>query len=355
LTTTIASPSPTPASTAPAARSAVAPPLGPLPEDDAPLEAWIGVYTAAGWPVCGLHGLRRVLYRLTGELITVCGCGRPAPRPELDPARACPTPGKHPLSDRVLGFLHGLHDATTDPDRLRALARRHPGMHLAGRTGARPAGNGTVVLDVDPRHGGDDSLADLERRYGRSPATPETLTGGGGRHRYYLHPGPDYHIGNLQTRPDLLGPGLDLRADGGYAVLPPSGHASGRAYTWEWSSRPDELPLARLPDWLLERLTTPGRAERAGRAGGAREPWVAEALGRGAPEGRRNDVAFQLAAYFRHYDLPHDVAEAIVLGFAQRCAPALDEGEALACVASAYGRYEPGRRPAPAAPVVIDL
>ena len=46
-------------------------------------------------------------------------------------------------------------------------------------------GSGLAVLDVDPRHGGDDSLAALEREHGALPHTIEAITGGGGRHVYF--------------------------------------------------------------------------------------------------------------------------------------------------------------------------
>jgi hypothetical protein len=40
-----------------------------------------------------------------------------------------------------------------------------------------------VVLDIDPRHGGEESLAQLVSDVGeRLPNTLEAITGGGGRH-----------------------------------------------------------------------------------------------------------------------------------------------------------------------------
>ena len=48
----------------------------------------------------------------------------------------------------------------------------------------------------------------------------------------------------------VLGGGIDIKGDG-YIVAPPSIHESGRAYVWEESSRPGEVPLADLPSWSL--------------------------------------------------------------------------------------------------------
>jgi len=51
-------------------------------------------------------------------------------------------------------------------------------------------GNGTqiIVLDVDPGHGGADSLLALEQEYGTLPDTVESITGGGGRHLVFRIP-----------------------------------------------------------------------------------------------------------------------------------------------------------------------
>ena len=42
-----------------------------------------------------------------------------------------------------------------------------------------------IVLDVDPKHGGDVALVRLERRYRPLPITVEAITGGGGSHFYF--------------------------------------------------------------------------------------------------------------------------------------------------------------------------
>ena len=86
--------------------------------------------------------------------------------------------------------------------------------------------SGLVVLDVDPRHGGEASLERLEREHGPLPVTLESRTGSGGRHLYFAHPG------GLVRNKVALATGIDLRGDGGYVVAPPSVHASGRRYAW---------------------------------------------------------------------------------------------------------------------------
>lgn len=83
-----------------------------------------------------------------------------------------------------------------------------------------------IVLDIDPKHGGDAALGRLEQRFGPLSATVEAVTGGDGRHLYFAHPG-----GLTRNRAGLA-QGIDLRGDGGYIVAPPSIHPTGRPYSW---------------------------------------------------------------------------------------------------------------------------
>lgn len=114
--------------------------------------------------------------------------------------------------------------------------------------------SGIFVVDVDPRHGGDDTLADLEHEHGRLPDTVESITGGGGRHLIFAMP-PGVTITNDAGK--RLGPGLDVRGEGGQIVAPPTIHPeTGVRYEWEASSDPLEgVTPADAPAWLVELLT----------------------------------------------------------------------------------------------------
>ena len=145
----------------------------------------------------------------------------------------CRYRAKEPLT------THGFQDATTEAGTIRAWWQRWPQANIGLATGR---GSGVVVLDVDPRHGGDDALLYLPS----FPATVECLTGGGGRHIYFEAPAFEVRCSN-----NALGPGLDVKGDGGYVLLPPSVHPTGRAYQWEVSSDPAEVEIAPMPGWLL--------------------------------------------------------------------------------------------------------
>ncbi|MEV6287125.1 bifunctional DNA primase/polymerase [Kribbella sp. NPDC051770] len=152
---------------------------------------------------------------------------------------------------------HGFYAATTDPARVAAIVAAVPGGQLAVRTGAV---SGLLVVDVDPDHGGTPSLIDLAVR-GIAPRTLQVLTGSWGTHLYYRHPG--WH---MPSRPMPSRPGIDVKADGGYVVLPPSiHHRTGRAYQWrQGSGDPVEMPPALIAACLPPPPVT-GAPPNAGR------------------------------------------------------------------------------------------
>lgn len=130
---------------------------------------------------------------------------------------------------------NGLHDATTDRATISEWWERWPEANLAVRTGRE---SDLVVLDVDDL----DSMHRVEREHGPLPRTASVVTPRGGQHYYFRHPA----VVNVPCSVGKLGPGLDVRGDGGYVLVPPSAGANGRRY------EPDErAPLAPLPGWLL--------------------------------------------------------------------------------------------------------
>jgi hypothetical protein len=157
------------------------------------------------------------------------------------PVFPCEPGGKRPLA------YSGFWDASANPSRVEVWWRRWPGANIGIPTGGR---SGLLVLDVDLGSGGPASLAALERTHGRLPKTVRTRTGGGGMHVFFGYPAGE----EVRNSAGKLGPGLDVRGEGGYVVVPPSRTRS--AYEWL-----DRGPLAR-PSWLLECLRK--RASRTG-------------------------------------------------------------------------------------------
>ncbi len=107
-----------------------------------------------------------------------------------------------------------------------------------------------LVVDVDPRNGGDESLKALAADAGLSlDHYPHVLTGGGGHHYYMRKPADIRTVGKLAGYP-----GIDFKTAGGQVVAPGAVHPdTGRRYEADfWLLGPNETPEA--PASLLEML-----------------------------------------------------------------------------------------------------
>jgi putative DNA primase/helicase len=261
------------------------------------LEAALG-YARREWLVIPI-------YEITAQ--GRCACGR----------RDCSSPGKHPC------LRHGVKEATTDPTKLTAWWERWPDANVGIATGGA---TGPVVLDIDPRNGGDESLRALEDRHGALPPTPAVTTGDGG-HLYFS--AVDLHV-RLRNMSGLDGlPGLDFKADGGYVVAPPSRHQSGRSYRWSRRAHPDVIDLAPLPAWLAA-LVAPDRRVVHGTA----------TVGRIA-QGTRNDTLTSLAGSMRRRGMGEEaMAAALLVENHARCEPPLPDAEVRA-IAHSVAQYAP--------------
>jgi putative DNA primase/helicase len=133
--------------------------------------------------------------------------------------------------------------STTDEKTIRKWWAQWPDANIGVATGEV---SGFIVLDADGEKG-NQSLQALEDEYGPLPKTPEVLTGGGGWHLWFKWPG--FHTKNSAQ---AVAPRLDIRADGGQVVVPPSLHVSGNNYEWDGDSKhPKREELAECPQWLV--------------------------------------------------------------------------------------------------------
>ena len=222
-------------------------------------------YAERGWPVLPLHTPKE----------GGCDCRK----------AGCTNSGKHPRT------TNGLTGATTDPDAIRKWWRMWPDANVGVMTGAK---SGLVVVDLDGRSGGRETLATL--------TLPETLTvkTGDGLHKYFRHPG-----GAVSSNSGIL-QGIDRKADGGYVVAPPSLHANGRRYRFaeEW---PADRPLAALPQFARN---------------GARPASRRGIQGARIPKGERNATLASLAGSMRRPGMTEDAIRAALLTEnAARCDP----------------------------------
>lgn len=222
-------------------------------------------------------------------------------------------PGKHPRT------AHGAKDASTDKGKIEAWATQWPRCNWAVATGPD---SGVFVLDVDGEKGMA-SLAALETKYESLPAT-RTSTTGRGEHRWFRYPATS----TVRNSTGRLGPGLDIRGNGGYVLVPPSIHANGTPYEW----RDAKAPTANAPDWLMELLAEDARQEQN------LLPHHVSVL----VEGERNDGLFRYGGALRRKGLTRDRILAELQGANQRrCKPPLPPDE-IEGIASSAARYAAG-------------
>ena len=228
----------------------------------------------------------------------------------------CKDVGKHPR-------IRWTQDATLDEKEVIRLWTKYPNDGIGVATGPKSK---LWVLDVDPRSGGFESLAELEKKNAELPRTITVNTGSGGLHIYFKYPNGEY-----RNTAGVLGKGLDTRGNGGYVVAPPSMHKSGNRYTWKHA--PANTELAEVPEWLL-RVLVPQRTRTQPSSGkkklglhAARRSWAdSEAL-------LEQILKHNLIQWMREY--PDDVSREVWRGVAQNLACATIDHETVLEKASA--------------------
>jgi hypothetical protein len=165
---------------------------------------------------------------------------------------------------------------TKDPDEIRRDFAKPNRSAVGIPTGAV---NNIFVIEADTPEGHDvDGLASLKQLETEHGALPNTLIAespSGSRHHYFKHPGNDLKVRSTTSE---LGPGIDVKGDGGMVIAPPSLRPGKGNYRWL-----DDTPIADAPDWLINsspptlprwrRLNQPRRRTRRRRCGGCGRRW----------------------------------------------------------------------------------
>jgi hypothetical protein len=193
--------------------------------------------------------------------------------------------------------------------------KKYPEANIAIVTGGI---SGLIVIDLDTPEAKDN----LKERVPDFDFTtvPRSRTGKGWQ-LFFQHPGA-----TIPPRAGLI-PGLDVRGDGGYVVVPPSIHPNGKTYEWKISIN-GELP--KLPVELFRLISSPGN----GAIKKAAQP-IEESI----PEGQRNASLTSLAGSMRR----RGMSAASILAALQeenkiRCDPRLPDRE-VETIANSVGRY----------------
>ena len=217
-------------------------------------------------------------------------------------------PDKKPMTK------HGLKDATQLQVSVKDYWGKWPDAGIGIIT------DGFVVLDFDVKTGGIESKSLIEAKYGKLPRTRTHRTGSGGLHYIYHNPNGS----NIRNTVTLGGyEGVDLRANGGYIVAPPSMHESGARYEVL-----DDCDITEAPDWLLELALNKILAQADS---------ISQELP--IPEGQRNATLTSLAGTMRRRGMQKEAIEAALLEVNRRqCQIPLTDNEVKA-IAASVARY----------------
>lgn len=202
---------------------------------------------------------------------------------------------------------HAFYAATDDPKRLEYMQLYHPNGAWAVRTGRE---SGIIVIDAEGSGtpSGVDVLDDWEAWVGGWPLTPTdriASTPSGGVHRYYEY------VSGVRSRNRVL-PGVDIKSDGGYVVIPTGRESGEDGRRWLLDGRPG-APDDRLVDWLR---SARGRSSGGGEAAIGRpgvDGYDYDRFAReGCPDGVRDEFFNELIFRYRKAGVDRAVAVGLV-------------------------------------------
>ncbi len=246
------------------------------------------------------------------------------------PVFPCVPGGKAPLTE------HGFHDATTDAEQIERWWTQYPTANIGIPTA------GLVVIDLDGE--ANSWPGDPERGADLANTGAIALTPRGGRHFIFRRPAGKA----WKCSTGKLAPGVDVRTNGGYIVVPTSRTAQG-AYRWvedlELDQPADCLPEP--PAWLTQDLDALAQASTLPRPSANGSPAAhAHAAAGGAeanpiPAGQRNATLARLAGTMRRVGMSQaEITAALVRVNQDRCVPPLSPCE-VERIAASIARYDP--------------
>jgi putative DNA primase/helicase len=255
----------------------------------------VRVYAGLKLNVLLVHGI------VNGE----CTCGN----------ANCSSPGKHPLHS------NGVYGATQDLSWLESQYNAFPYANVAIAAGRE---SGIIFLDLDTAE-----AIEAVRKMG-VPVTWKFSTGKGEQHAFrYPVLQEELFVQNAVQ----IAPGIDIRSDGGYSVVPPSNHYSGRTYQWGFS--PENTPLMDVPEWLRDKLIIKNKS--------ASSNTQINEHAQIQTEGGRNDYLFKVGTSMRAARFSGEEIRLVLLERnARSCSPPLPEAEVNEIIDSIVQRYAPG-------------
>jgi Bifunctional DNA primase/polymerase, N-terminal len=249
----------------------------------------------------------------------------------------------NPIDKRPL-TANGFKDATKDEARILAWWQQYPNAMIGVPMGPA-SGMWATDLDVDPARkiDGKAALDQLIAQRGALTPTWTTVTPRGGRHLIWIW---DSNV-DIRNSTSKVGPGIDVRGNGGYVIWPPSRNATGGTYQWE-PGGPQNAALA--PPWLVA-LAKAKKARAWAKAALERECKAVAAAQPGTRNSTLNTAAFNLFQIVAGGGLDEQEVRDRLFEAAKTCRLTADDGaqQVWATIDSgaAAGRQQPRTQPRP--------
>jgi len=239
---------------------------------------------------------------------------------------------------------NGFKDAARDETQILAWWQQYPNAMIGAPMGPA-SGLWAVDLDLDPARkiDGKATLDQLIAQRGALPSTWTSITPRGGRHLIFAW---DANV-EIRNSAKKIGPGIDVRGNGGYICLPPSRNATGGAYQWE-PGGPQNAALA--PPWLVT-LAKATKARAWAKAALERECKAVAAAQPGTRNTALNTAAFNLFQIVAGGGLEEQEVRDRLFEAAETCRLVADDGaaavEATIESGAQAGKKQPRTRPQP--------
>ena len=224
-------------------------------------------------------------------------------------------------SDKAPLVQHGVLEATTDPESIKAWWTRWPDANIGCNVGAA----GLVVLDFDPGSCAEEVCADLNL----PQKTLKATTPRGGIHCFYRLDEGEV----VSPSASKIAPHVDVRSLNSYVLLPPSTTPDGK---YEWQDK--DTPIIYRSDEFIK-IAKQAREKDVDRDEWIIEPDLPEHIqaatewlkkdAKIAIDGQGGDhIAYATAAHLRSHGISQETAyELIIQHWNPRCAPPWAEDE----------------------------
>jgi len=223
-------------------------------------------------------------------------------------------------NDKIPATKDGFKSATKDTTQIMEWWTANPYYNIGVATGQA---SGIVVVDVDVKEAvnGAESLDEWQEQNGLLPQTLTNYTGSGGLHYIYK---TDKKIKN---RTNVL-PGIDVRGDGGYIVVPPSIHPNGNPYEWENGKH----AIAEADETVLKLIKFKAKSEKVS----GNQPKTDTVI----PKGQRVDRLVSWIGTLVQLKLPDNFIRMSIKAMnAEQCIPPLSDAEMEQNVYPALNRF----------------